>query len=80
MNFYQIYLSKAVSVGWDEVEAAVDPAVDDALAVQTALGVEKSRELIKRIKSRFYLLTPKAFFSQLFLSKLVRYLGNLVSN
>ena len=47
VNFYQIYLSKAMSVGWDKVEAAVDPAVDDALAVQTTFGVEKCRKLKK---------------------------------
>ncbi len=45
MKFYQIYLSKAVSVRWDEVKATMDSAVHDALAVQTAFGVEKSRKL-----------------------------------
>ena len=41
----EVDLPEAVAVRRDEVEAAVDPRVDDALPVQAALGLEVGREL-----------------------------------
>ena len=41
----EVDLPEAVAVRGNEVEAAVDSSVDDALTIEAALGLEEGREL-----------------------------------